>query len=136
MELPAGEYVTGSSRPGGIRPLTYTLDALSPLEEKAARDFSLRVREKFGPRVVDMRIFGSRARRDAREESDMDIWVLLDVASLEDRGAVSDIAVDVHLEMVLSFFISPRVMSVEQFEKLRSLERLLPEEIERDGIPL
>jgi predicted nucleotidyltransferase len=109
---------------------------LSPLEQEAAMEFARRTRDTFGHRAKELRIFGSRARGEAREDSDLDIWVLLDEAPTVDRDAVSDLAYDLYLEMDLPFIISPRIMSAGQYGKLRSLERLLPKEIERDGIPL
>jgi uncharacterized protein len=113
-----------------------TVQVLSPFEQRLAAEFARRVRAYFGDRVRDLRLFGSRARGEARPDSDMDIWVLLDDVDSADRDGVCDIAIDLLLEDSLPFVISPRVMSCEQHERLVALERLLPAEIERDGIPL
>lgn len=112
------------------------LDVLSPLEQQVAREFAHRVRQHLGQRVRDIRVFGSRARGQARDDSDMDIWVLLDVATMEDKCAVSDLATNMLLEGLSPFEIAPRVMPLEQHRHLVELERLLPQEIDRDGISL
>ncbi|MBI3925640.1 MAG: nucleotidyltransferase domain-containing protein [Armatimonadetes bacterium] len=112
------------------------LDSLSPLERRAAEDFAARVRRDLGDCVLDIRVFGSRARGEAREDSDLDIWVLLEEADGSIRRTVSDLATDLLLEEDLPLVISPRVMSRDQHTQLVALERLLPAEIERDGIPL
>ena len=101
-----------------------------------AVEFASRIRKSFGERVLEIKIFGSRARREARADSDLDILVLLDRANLQNRNEVSDIGTNLYLEMMLPFLIAPRVLAQADFEKLRALERLFPQEVEKDGIPL
>ncbi|MDQ7826643.1 MAG: nucleotidyltransferase domain-containing protein [Candidatus Eremiobacteraeota bacterium] len=113
-----------------------SLSALSPLEQEISTLFAKRILERMGARVLAMRIFGSRARGEAREDSDLDIWVLLDRASLQDRNEISDIGTDLMLEMLFPFQVAPRVMSQQDYEQLRALERLFPRELEKDGIEL
>ena len=60
--------------------------------------------------------------------------VLLKHIGLEDKHKIWDLANDLFLETEID--ISPVVMSVESFEKIRNLERLFAKEIEQDGIPL
>jgi predicted nucleotidyltransferase len=109
---------------------------LAPLEQMAALEFARCVRERMAHRVLDIRVFGSRSRGEARPDSDLDIIVLLDEASLRDRNEISDLGSDLLLSMDLPFPIAPRVMAKEHFERLKALERLFAAEIERDGIPL
>jgi predicted nucleotidyltransferase len=110
--------------------------ALSTLEEQIGREFARRVRDRFGQRVLDLRLFGSRARGDARIDSDMDVLVLLDEVTLAEYGEISNIACDLMLEGISPFEVAPRIMTRDQYHRLASMERLLPREIERDGIPL
>lgn len=109
---------------------------MTPLEQRISAEFARRVRERMGERIQDIRIFGSRARGEAIADSDLDIWILLDKASLKERNEISDIGTDLFLEMLLPFLISPRIMSQEQYAQLIGLERIFPAEIERDGIPI
>jgi len=113
-----------------------SLSILSSLEQQVAVEFARRVRERMGGRIRDMRIYGSRARREAREDSDLDILVLMDKAPLSDRNEISDIGTDLMIEMLIPFQVAPRVMSQADYDQLRSLERLFPSDIERDGISL
>lgn len=113
-----------------------TVDRLTSLERRAAVAFAQRVRARFGERLRSLQVFGSRSRGEAREHSDLDILVLLDRVSLAERHALSDLGVDLMLEADLPFEIAPTVMSTADFEKLIQLERLFPQEIDRDGIPL
>jgi predicted nucleotidyltransferase len=113
-----------------------TIARLAPLEQIAALEFARCVRERLAHRVLDIRVFGSRTRGEARPDSDLDIIVLLDEASLRDRNQISDLGSDLLLSMDLPFPIAPRVMAKEHFERLKTLERLFAADKERDGIPL
>jgi len=109
---------------------------LAPLERQAALEFARLLLERLPQRVLDVRVFGSRARGEAGPDSDLDILVLLDDAPLNVQNSISDMGCDLLLSMDLPFCIAPRVMAQEQYERLRMMERLFPAEIERDGIPL
>ncbi len=51
---------------------------MTPAERKALDAFVVAVRQHYGARVVDILIFGSRARGDARPDSDADVAVILE----------------------------------------------------------
>lgn len=107
---------------------------LSSQERKAVEDFKKRVLQKFGIQALDFRLFGSRARGEGDEESDIDILVLLKEAPTKARGQIFEISADILLEYEID--ISPLVMGQKQFEDMKKRERLLPLEIEKDGISL
>lgn len=65
------------------------LDRLTPLEAQIASELAAQVRARYGSRARCIKLFGSRARRDARDDSDMDVLVLIQDCSLADRGAIS-----------------------------------------------
>ena len=49
---------------------------LSPMERKVIETFRRRVHESFPDEVRAVRLFGSKARGDAREDSDIDLLVV------------------------------------------------------------
>lgn len=113
-----------------------TIDELAPLERDLAVEFGRRLRQALPGRVLDLKVFGSRARGDAHAESDLDIFVLLDRAPVEDRFAVWDLAFALWLERMPPFELSPRVLDRDHYHQLIERERLFPQELERDGISL
>ena len=93
------------------------------------------VRARFGPRAARIRLFGSYARGEAGEESDVDCLVLLDRVDREDDRAITDLAADLIWQRD-GVVISPMVMSAADFEAWKARERATPLAIEREGIDL
>jgi predicted nucleotidyltransferase len=101
-------------------------DALVALEQ--------RLRAHFGAGLIDIRLFGSFARGEAHEESDVDVFVLLRKMTFADKRDVLNLAADVSLESDLT--VSPTVFGVDRYREWLRQERPLIMDIERQGIPL
>jgi len=108
---------------------------LPPVVQETLDAFVGGVRRKFGSRVAAIRLFGSYARGEAHEESDVDCLVLLDRVDGEDDRAITDLAADL-IWQIGGTVISPLVMSVGEFETWQATERRAPLEIAREGLPL
>jgi predicted nucleotidyltransferase len=70
---------------------------MTPAERKALDDYVAAVREYYGTRLVDVLVFGSRARSDHRPDSDVDPVILLEDGERrfwEERWYLSDLAND------------------------------------------
>ncbi|KRE17664.1 hypothetical protein ASE63_00165 [Bosea sp. Root381] len=71
--------------------MSIAADLLSPPDDATAaaalEDYAERVRESYGARLVEMHLFGSRARGTARPDSDADVAVVL---SAFEGGALSE----------------------------------------------
>lgn len=84
--------------------------------------------------MIDIRLFGSHARRTAHEESDVDVAVVLNEAGWEIRRDIIDLAADIGLEHGLT--LSPTVFDGETYERWRVQDRPLIRDIEHKGIRL
>jgi predicted nucleotidyltransferase len=96
--------------------------------------YAAALRSRFGTSVVDVRLFGSLARAEAHEESDVDVAVVLELVDWQTRREVIDLATDAGLPFDLR--ISPTVFDRQTYERWRRQERPLVMDIERDGVPL
>jgi predicted nucleotidyltransferase len=107
---------------------------LAPAVQEALASFKGKLAAEFGPRVRRLVLFGSVARGTARWDSDVDILVLLDRVERQDERRVIDLAADeLPARCVL---ISPTVMSEDRYAELKARERRLPDDVEREGVPL
>jgi predicted nucleotidyltransferase len=81
---------------------------LNASDALAIADFAARVRSALGPRVLDLRLFGSKATgRDVRD-SDIDILVVVEEAGVDVEDRVLAIAFETNLAH--DVYISPRVV--------------------------
>ena len=85
---------------------------LSATDRNAATTFKQRLRG-VSP-VLDMRVYGSRARGDADSESDLDIYIELESVTPQLLRRISEVAWKVGLEM--DRVISTLVVTREQLE--------------------
>ena len=92
------------------------------------------LRERYGEAVVDIRLFGSHARSDAHEESDVDVAVVLEEAGWDTRREIIDLATDIGFEHDL--MLSPTVFDRKTYERWRVQDRPLTRDIEQEGIRL
>lgn len=108
--------------------------SLPPLVRTALARFGDRVRAEIGANLVELRLFGSYARGEAHEESDVDVCVVLHSMTWENRRAILDLGADVFLDLDVQ--ISPTVLSEDQYRLWRRQDRSLVRDIEREGVRL
>ena len=81
---------------------------LSKIDKDIARELKNRL-TKVIP-ILDFKIFGSRARGDASDESDLDVFIEVEQVTSNQRQQISEIACDVGFEMdrVIITFVATR----------------------------
>ncbi len=81
---------------------------LTAMDRRIAREFRRRL-STITP-ILDLRVFGSRARGDATPDSDLDLFIELEEATPELRQRISEIAWEVGFEMdrVISTVVTTR----------------------------
>jgi len=100
----------------------------------AIEDFVARVRTALGDNLLDLRLFGSKATGRDTPESDIDILVITDKASVALEDRVLAIAFDVNLAH--DVYISPRVIERAVLEHPVWSRTLFVQTAIRDGIRL
>ncbi|MBQ3474567.1 MAG: nucleotidyltransferase domain-containing protein [Bacilli bacterium] len=81
-------------------------------------DFTKKVNEALGDRVKKIILYGSYARGDFSESSDIDIMILTDFTDneiIEEREKVWDIAYDIELDNNFDITLSPLVKNIDKF---------------------
>ncbi|MFN2543403.1 MAG: nucleotidyltransferase domain-containing protein [Actinomycetota bacterium] len=106
------------------------LSRLEPEERDWVRRFRDEARSVLGERLRDLRLFGSRARGEKHEESDIDLLVL--VAALDDdtRTLLVDLAFSI------STWLSPLIADFDLYHAPRSRATGLYREMRAESIRL
>lgn len=96
------------SRPGAA-----LASLLTATDARAVAEFVERVRSVLGERVVEIRLFGSKARGDAEPDSDIDVLVV--AASGSDVHQPQRITVDIAFDVNVAHnvYISPHVVTAD-----------------------
>ena len=79
-------------------------------------------------------LYGSRARGDYADESDIDIAIIVQGLTRELKNQILNIVADIEIKHLTP--LSTLVLSEEDFESLKKRERRIALDIEREGIPL
>ena len=102
--------------------------------QRAVNEFVRRAVEKYKDKIDEIILFGSVARGEAEEDSDIDILVVVKERNIEDMKEIYGIAFEVSMEHSLG--ISPKVYGAS--EVLNRIEIGAPfiTEVLKDGVPL
>jgi len=106
--------------------------ALSKKERSALKQFKIRLEEVLGSQLIEMKLFGSKARGDDQPNSDIDVLVIVATDDWHISDTVYDIATDIFLQTDLC--ISPKVISKNIFDKLQKEKTSFIRNINRDAI--
>jgi len=102
--------------------------------EQILIDLKKSLQEIAGDRLIKMVLYGSRARGDFSEDSDMDIAIVIRGLSPEMKRRMLSRVADIEFEYLRS--LSTLILSEEDFLLLRKRERRIAVDIEREGILL
>lgn len=110
---------------------------LTENERRALAELVERLRRRYGDDLLRVVLFGSKARGDFDEESDLDVLVVVRIPDedyLQRRREIVSWTVDLMLEY--GSVISTHIYDEPAYAQLRRWNTLLNRNIERDGIEL
>ncbi len=103
-------------------------------EEAATRPFTEQIRSVLGPNLIELRLFGSRARGTARPDSDIDVLVVVRDNRVTAENHAIDVAFDVNLEH--DVYVSPRVVTDASLRDPVWRTTLFVQTLSRERVPL
>jgi len=106
--------------------------ALSTKEKLALAQFKAGLKQTLSGRLVELKLFGSKARGDDQPDSDMDVLVIVASDDWHIRDTVYDVATDMLLQMDVC--ISPKVISKKKFDQLCREGTSFVHNVSRDAI--
>jgi predicted nucleotidyltransferase len=105
---------------------------LNEEEKLAVRRFRSMLENMLGGRVVEVKLFGSRARGNSHRDSDLDMLVVVSTGDWHISDVVYGIATDVLLETGVC--ISPKVINRKQYRHLSKIGAPFLRNVIREGI--
>lgn len=107
---------------------------LSRREMQLLKGYKRGLRRAFGRRLKCVRLFGSWARGEATDDSDIDILVVVDALTRQEKNRSLDNAYD--LSVANNRMLSPLIVDTRWYALLKKRQRLLASEIACDGIDI
>jgi predicted nucleotidyltransferase len=109
---------------------------LSEVEQQALARFKAALQSLLGDKLLSIRLFGSRARDEGTEDSDLDVLVVVQGKD-KDRALCRRI-VEESLDVDLTYDVNlaPTILSDEEYRRNRGFGTPFCRNVEREGITL
>lgn len=107
---------------------------MNDIRSEALRELKESLRTLLGDQLLKMLLFGSMARGDYSDESDIDVAIIIRGLTHELKNKILDTVAEVELKHLMP--VSVLTLSEAEFDRLKSRERRIALDIEREGVPL
>ncbi len=107
---------------------------LAPKEKEAIQEFSKRIKKSLRKELLQLFLFGSKARGDFHNDSDIDIYIVVKKRDSRILDKVSKI--DVAVWNKFDVFLSPVVFSFHEEKKNLAMHSFFFEAVQKEGIPI
>ncbi len=104
---------------------------LKPKEKTALAKFKAEIIKKLPEYIILLELFGSKARGDDTNDSDIDILVLTEGKDFEKNSEICGTALDFSIDY--DTYISPRIFELKEFERLKQRNSIFIKNVEKDG---
>lgn len=105
---------------------------LSPAEREAIDVFRAAILKDFPDRIDRIVLYGSKARGDWNQDSDVDLLLVVDGDWRDVQRAASRLSVDSHLDR--GVFLSAKAIEIEHYERMRAEGWAFYRAVEEEGI--
>jgi predicted nucleotidyltransferase len=108
--------------------------ALTSAERHALKHFRTRLESSLAGNLVSLRLFGSRARGEGTDESDLDVLVVL---WRKDRAICRRIVEEaLETDLVYDTNLAPIILSAEEYQQNKEYRTPFYRNVERESLPL
>lgn len=107
---------------------------LTKVEQQALALFKAALQSLLGDKLLSVRLFGSRARDEGTEESDLDVLVIV---REKDRALYRRIVEEsLNIDLVYDVNLAPTILSEEEYRRNREYGTPFYRNVEKEGIAL
>ena len=108
--------------------------SLTVQEQHTLQQFKKALGERFGSDIVEIRVFGSKARGDAGPESDLDVLVVTERDDWRLKEQIGRVATGILLEE--GIYLSIKVFGRSFYQQLVEMETPFIKNVLRESIPV
>ena len=105
---------------------------LNKKEQRALKEFRMTLEELLADNLLEVKLFGSKARGDARKDSDVDVLVIISSGDWRTCDVVYGVATDILLGTEVC--ISPKVINKKEYNRLCNSGNPFIKNVIREGI--
>lgn len=110
------------------------LSYLTENERKAIEEFKRKITQRLVGEILELKLFGSKARGDSKKDSDIDILLVLKSVSKEKENSIIDLTVEILLKYGID--ISPHIYSKKEYSYLNKLPSIFMQILQREAFSL
>ena len=108
--------------------------ALSKNENEVLRGFVKYLTKLYPGQVVSIKLFGSKARGDAKFDSDIDILIIVSDRQSIERNKIYDYVLDAELNFGIN--ISLKIYGKDDYDRLAKLNVPFVNNVQKEGVAL
>ncbi|MDI6735823.1 MAG: nucleotidyltransferase domain-containing protein [bacterium] len=112
------------------------LEYLTKTEKDVLKELKNKIIEQFNGRTVLIKLFGSKARGDAHQESDIDLLVVLKQKKRVDDDWIIDLELELMERYDYQFYLNTLVYDEQEFDRLNYLQTNFMLNVAEDGVNL
>ncbi len=101
-------------------------------ESKAIEEFKQKITESY--QVVELKLFGSKARGDFGKDSDIDLLLVLKRVSERDKDKIYDLVNDVLLKHCID--LSVKIFSQKEYDYLNNIPSVFMQLVQKEAVSL
>lgn len=110
------------------------ISGLSKNEQLVLEKFKKTIEKVIGKNLVELRLYGSKARGEARKNSDVDVLVITSISDWHICDVIYDIATDILLDYDIC--ISPKVINERDYDHLKKMNTPFIKNLFRNGVTI
>ncbi len=99
-------------------------------------EYVRRIHKKFPRQINKILLFGSQARGDSGQHSDVDVLIVLNTNSSEVKEKIQDLCWDVMMDYDFASFVSPIIFLKKQYQQYKKWNSSFLSIVFQEGIPL
>ncbi|MBA3047923.1 nucleotidyltransferase domain-containing protein [Patescibacteria group bacterium] len=108
------------------------MSKLSQKEKLALKEFKKELKKKLSNRLIKIILFGSKARGDARKDSDIDVLIIVKRKSERTMNFIFDKKIEIDCKY--NVFISPKIYTADEYSYYNSIPTIFMHFISQDGV--